>query len=74
MRDGRGGVTGSELLARSAQVGNTGWSLGYEMSLHDYIRPVSAADVDASDLWLARTQTHVGEQLCRLTASEALFR
>jgi len=45
------------------------------MALDDYIRPVSAANVDACDLWVARgRKTHVGEQLYRLTASEALFR
>ena len=44
-----------------------------EMALHDYIRPVSAADVDARDLWVARPKAHVGEQVYRLPASEALF-
>jgi hypothetical protein len=45
------------------------------MALHDYIRPVSAANVDACDLWVARgRETHMGEQLYRLAASEALCR
>lgn len=74
MRNGRGSVLGSGLLTGSAQVGNTGWSGGYEVALHDYIRPVSAADVDASDLRVARAKAHVREQLNRLTASKALFR
>jgi hypothetical protein len=44
------------------------------MALHGYIRPVSAADFDARDFWVARTEAYVREQLCRLPASEALFR
>ena len=45
-----------------------------EAALQEDVRPVSAPDFDASDFWVARAKAHVREQLCRLPASEALFR
>src|SRR5437879_1410015 len=48
--------------------------LTLEVALQEDVRPVSSPDFDASDLWVARAKAHVTEQLCRLPASEALFR
>jgi hypothetical protein len=61
-------------VAQSKAQSGAARGLTLEVALQEDVRPVSAPDFDASDLWVARSKAHMREQLCRLPASEALFR
>jgi hypothetical protein len=61
-------------VAQSKTQSGATCGLTLEVALQEDVRPVSAPDFDASDLRVARAEAHVREQLCRLPASETLFR